>query len=217
MLGNYRHLRCEGWTYPSTESGRRACRSSGREAGASAPPLHPCQALPRRLKKSLNCCSLELLRRSIKGGSPEPVPTLSATRRRDRRRSFGRIMNATTAEKSAKKITTKTVSTRVPSGRFHLLTCFESRDFTDAQLAHVAERHRLDLVADAACHRERLARETGRYPASIRRGPDPFGPRSRQRSGPHYRVLMCQHIRRPLVSEKAPANLEVERNQVPER
>ena len=69
-----------------------------------------------REKKSLKRLSLELLRRSIKGGSGESVAAPRATGRRDWRRSRGRMMYATTAENSAKKITTKTVSTRVPSG-----------------------------------------------------------------------------------------------------
>jgi hypothetical protein len=47
-------------------------------------------------------------------------------------------MYATTAQKSAKKITTKTVSTRVPHRP------------SPADLAHVAQRHGLDFAADAA-------------------------------------------------------------------
>jgi hypothetical protein len=69
-------------------------------------------------KKALNRLSMgRSLRRSIKGGPGWSVAALRAMRRRDRRRLRGRMMNATTAEKSAKKNTRKTVSTRTPSGR----------------------------------------------------------------------------------------------------
>jgi hypothetical protein len=74
------------------------------------------QSRRRREKKALNRLSIgRSLRRSIKGGPGWSVAALRAMRRRDRRRSRGRMMNATTALKSAKKITMKTVSTRVPS------------------------------------------------------------------------------------------------------
>jgi hypothetical protein len=53
--------------------------------------------------------------------------------------------------------------------RFHLLRCSESRDFPHADLAHVAERHRLDLVLDAAGRqRRRLAQAAaGRGPGEV--------------------------------------------------
>jgi hypothetical protein len=74
------------------------------------------QSRRRREKKALNRLSMgRSLRRSIKGGPGWSVAALRATRRRDRRRLRGRMMYATTAQKSAKKITTKTVSTRVSS------------------------------------------------------------------------------------------------------
>jgi hypothetical protein len=75
------------------------------------------QSRRRREKKALNRLSMgRSLRRSIKGGPGWSVAALRAIRRCDRRRLRGRMMYVTTAQKNAKKITTKTVSTRVPSG-----------------------------------------------------------------------------------------------------
>jgi hypothetical protein len=61
-----------------------------------------------REKKFFNRSILEAPRRSIKGGSGEPVAALRATGRRDRRRLRGRMMYATTPAKSAKRTTTTT-------------------------------------------------------------------------------------------------------------
>ena len=62
----------------------------------------------RRESKSFIRLNLEALRRSMKGGSGEFVAALRATGRRDWRRLRGRMMNATTPAKSAKRTTTTT-------------------------------------------------------------------------------------------------------------
>jgi hypothetical protein len=87
-------------------------------------------------------------------------------------------MNATTAEKSAKKITTKTVSTRVPSGSVgaaisSVLVLRVERLLPRAELTHVAERHRLDRLVEGA-----MSRSTGGRPRIAHLGyerPTPLG------------------------------------------
>jgi hypothetical protein len=110
--------KCRSWSPPTPAPGAPSVQKpQGAFRAARSPDL--AGQWPRRENNALNCLSAERsppLRRSIKGGSGESVAALRATGRRDRRRLRGRTMYATTAQKSAKKITTKTGSTRVPCG-----------------------------------------------------------------------------------------------------